>query len=332
MADRITSESTLAYKRLRIARESQDMHDLPVLDKPSERPRRRLPPWLKRPLPAGSVFGYTKQVVDHSGVATVCSEARCPNVTECWAKKHAAFMILGDRCTRRCSFCAVATAKPAPPATDEPQRLAEAVDRLGLSHVVITAVARDDLADEGAAHFARCVEAIHERRRATTVEVLPADFHARLECIQTLCAVGPEIYNHNIETVERLTRSVRPQAKYDRSLEVLRVVKEIAGHIITKSGIMLGLGETGEEVMRTLADLRGVGCDVLTIGQYLQPTTTGHAPVQRFYTPQEFVELGEAARELGFISVASGPFVRSSYNAGEVFDEARRRVLAMGSR
>lgn len=304
------------------------MVHLSLLQDPPPPPRRRLPPWLKRPMPGGSLFAHTKQIVAESGIATVCTQARCPNLTECWAKKHATFMILGDRCTRRCHFCAVTTARPEPPSADEPQRLADAIGRLGLAHVVITAVARDDLKDEGAGHFARCVEAIHRRRPTTTVEVLPADFHARYECIQVLCDTRPELYNHNIETVERLSPRVRPQAKYRRSLEVLRIVKEMAPHILTKSGVMVGLGETHDELLRTFADLREKGCDVLTVGQYLQPTAKGHIPVRKFYTPDEFDGLAEAARRLGFISVASGPFVRSSYNAAEVFDETRRRLAS----
>jgi lipoic acid synthetase len=207
---------------------------------------------------------------------------------------------------------------------DEPDRLAVAVSKLGLNHVVVTAVARDDLKDEGAGHFARCVEEIHRLCATTTVEVLPADFHAREECIQRLCDAAPELYNHNIETVERLAPAIRPQAKHRRSLEVLRKVKEIAPHIVTKSGIMVGLGETEDELLETFEQLREVDCDVLTVGQYLCPGA-GHSPVARFYTPEEFDRLGDAARAMGFLSVASGPFVRSSYNAGEVFDETRRR-------
>jgi len=284
-----------------------------------------LPPWLKRPLPSGD-FARTVQVVEESGVATVCQEARCPNLSECWSKRHATFMILGDKCTRRCHYCAVATARPDPPAADEPDRLAEAVARLNLRHVVITAVARDDLGDEGAGHFARCVTAIHGRCPTTSVEVLPADFHARRDCIQALCEAGPELYNHNLEMVERLTPRIRPQGKYRRSLEVLRTVKGIAPQIMTKSGVMVGLGETMEELHRTFEDLRGAGCDVLTVGQYLQPTLDRHAAVARYYTPDEFERLGEYARSIGFVSVASGPFVRSSYNAAEVFEESRRRL------
>lgn len=292
-------------------------------------PSRRLPPWLKRPLPSGD-FSRTKRVVADSGVATVCQEARCPNLTECWAKRHATFMILGDKCTRRCHYCAVTTARPDPPSVDEPDRLATAVAKLNLNHVVLTAVARDDLGDEGAGHFAACVRAIRKRCATTTIEVLPADFHARPGCIRTLCDAAPELYNHNIEMVERLTPKIRPQGKYRRSLEVLRLVKEITPQLMTKSGLMVGLGETIEELHQTFRDLRSVGCDVLTIGQYLQPTLDGHAPVARFYPPREFDELATFAKSLGFVSVASGPFVRSSYNAAEVFEESRKRFEKPG--
>lgn len=318
------------------------------------RPQRRLPEWLKRPLPQGD-FANTVEIVAQSGVATVCQEARCPNLSECWSKRHATFMILGDKCTRRCHYCAVQTARPDPPAVDEPDRLAEAVSKLNLAHVVITAVARDDLSDQGAGHFARCVEAIHNRCPGTTVEVLPADFHARRDCIETLCRAAPELYNHNLEMVERLTPLFRPQGKYRRSLEVLRIVKEIGSWVakrvsdettdgrsssddlkssigrgapITKSGLMVGLGETVDELHRAFEDLRQVECDVLTVGQYLQPTLDGHTPVVRYYHPDEFESLAEYARGLGFVSVAAGPFVRSSYNAAEVFEESRRRLAA----
>ena len=298
---------------------------LTVLAPGSDRPQRRLPPWLKRPLPSGD-FAHTRAIIAESGVATVCQEAKCPNLSECWSKRQATFMILGDKCTRRCHFCAVQTARPDPPVEDEPDRVAKAVARLSLSHVVLTAVSRDDLEDQGAGHFARCVRAIHERCPGTTVEVLPADFMGRRECIQTLCNARPDLYNHNIEMVERLTPEIRPQAKYRRSLEVLHIVKEIAPRMVTKSGIMVGLGETIGELQRTFEDLRAVACDVLTIGQYLQPSLGDHAPVVKYYTPDEFRELGEHARDLGFVSVASGPFVRSSYNASEVFMESCRRA------
>lgn len=262
----------------------------------------------------------TRRVVAASGVATVCEEARCPNLTECWSKRTATFMILGDRCTRCCRFCAVSTARPEPPAADEPDRLAEAVARLGLRHVVITAVARDDLADEGAGHFAACIRAVRARAPEATIEVLPADFHARPECIATVCDARPDVFNHNIETVERLTPIVRPQAKYRRSLDVLRLVKSHDPGIPTKSGLMVGLGETADELRQTLVDLREAGCSIVTIGQYLQPTPE-HTPIARFYEPAEFDFWAAQAREIGFPSVASGPFVRSSYHAGEVFDD-----------
>lgn len=299
--------------------------ELHVLPQFSPAPRRRLPPWLRRPLPSGD-FSHTNRIVEDSGVATVCQEARCPNLSECWSKRHATFMILGDKCTRRCHYCAVDTARPDPPSTDEPDRLAGAVAKLNLRHVVLTAVARDDLTDEGAGHFAQCVRAIHNGCENTTVEVLPADFHARHNCIETLCDAAPELYNHNLEMVERLTPKLRPQGKYGRSLDVLRLVKEIAPKLITKSGLMVGLGESVEELHQAFRDLRDVGCDVLTIGQYLQPTRDAHAPVEKYYPPEEFEELGAFAESLGFLSVASGPFVRSSYNAADVFEESQRRL------
>ena len=294
-----------------------------VPDSPEPVIRRRLPPWLKRPLPSGD-YSHTRSVVARSGVATVCQQARCPNISQCWAKRHATFMILGDKCTRRCRYCAVATARPDPPAADEPDRLAKAVAELKLRHVVLTAVARDDLKDHGAGHFARCVAAIHQACPGTTVEVLPADFRARRDCIETLCRAGPELYNHNLETVERLTPMIRPQGKYRRSLEVLRIVKETAPDLLTKSGVMVGLGETTKELYQAFRDLREVDCDVLTVGQYLQPTRENHVPTARYYRPEEFDRLAEYARSLGFISVAAGPFVRSSYNAAEVFDQGKR--------
>ncbi len=284
----------------------------------------RLPPWLKKRLPTGGVLESTRRIVDHSGVATVCAEARCPNLPECWSKRHATFMILGDRCTRRCTFCAVTTARPDPPAPDEPRRLAEAVAALALRHAVITAVARDDLPDEGAGQFAACIRAVRRSRPDCVVEVLPADFHGRDDCLRTVCDGGPDIYNHNLETVERLQRAVRPAARYARSLYVLERVKSLRPALLTKSGIMLGLGETRTELHRTLRDLRAVDCDILTVGQYLRPSP-GHAPVSRFVPPGEFDEIAAEARALGFRSVAAGPFVRSSYNAAEVFAAIRLR-------
>jgi len=288
---------------------------------------RRLPPWLKRQLPTGDVLLQTRKIVEASGVATVCEEARCPNLSECWSHRHATFMILGDRCTRRCHFCAVHTARPDPVSPDEPQRLAEAVERLGLRHVVITAVARDDLPDEGAGHFAQCVTEIRRRSPECAIEVLPADFHARDELLDLLVAAEPDIYNHNQETVERLSPSIRPQARYARTLDVLRKVKARRPRMWTKSGLMVGLGETREELTTTMRDLRGVGVDILTVGQYLRPSRE-HAPVARYYEPSEFDELSAEARSLGFASVACGPFVRSSYNAADVYESIQRQRRA----
>ncbi len=299
--------------------------ELNVIDD-SCRPQRRLPPWLKRPLPAGTSFARTKRVVADSGIATVCQDAKCPNLTECWSQRTATFMILGHHCTRRCHYCAVKTARPAPPEPTEPQRLGHAAAELGLRHVVITAVARDDLDDEGAAHFAACVRSVRTHCPTATIEVLPADFRGRRECIQALCDARPDLYNHNIETVERLTPIVRPQARYERSIGVLRTVRESAPHILTKSGLMVGLGESRDDLRRTFADLVEAGCHVLTIGQYLQPSPR-HVPVARYYPPEEFRELADEAKAAGFVSVASGPFVRSSYNAAEVFEAARSRAI-----
>ncbi len=306
------------------------MKSLPVVQSPSPpTPNgRRLPPWLKRPLPTAGM-ALTRRVVGDSKVATVCEEARCPNLTECWSHRTATFMILGDRCTRRCRFCAVETARPDPPSADEPERLAEACADLQLRHVVITAVARDDLEDEGAGHFAECVRHVRARLADATIEVLPADFHARRECIAALCDAVPDVYNHNIETVERLSPVVRPQARYRRSLDVLRVVKDLQPHMPTKSGLMIGIGETPEEIRQTLRDLREALCDVVTIGQYLAPSTA-HAAVVRYYPPEEFEALADEARALGFAAVASGPFVRSSYNAGDVYEHYRRLRASAG--
>lgn len=281
---------------------------------------RRLPGWLKRPLPAGGLAATTRHIVQTSGVATVCQEARCPNLGECWSRRTATFMILGDRCTRRCRFCAVSTAKPVSPEPDEPQRLAAAAAELDLKHVVITAVARDDLPDEGAGHFAACIRAVRDRLPLAAIEVLPADLHARPECIATISAAEPDIFNHNLETVERLTPEVRPQANYRRSLETLRLAGQYRSGMPLKSGLMIGLGETFAEIEQALADLRSVGCTIVTIGQYLQPSPR-QIPVARFYTPEEFEQLKRRAEDMGFTAVASGPFVRSSYQADRLYRE-----------
>jgi lipoic acid synthetase len=292
------------------------------------RARRRLPPWLKRPVPVAEALLATRELIQGLKLNTVCVEARCPNLTECWSRHTATFMILGDKCTRNCKFCAVHTARPDPVDAEEPARLAQAAAHLGLKHVVITSVARDDLPDEGAGHFAACIRAVHASRPGVQVEVLVPDFHARPECVQTVTDAGPEVFNHNVETIPRLHRAIRPQAKYPRSLETLREAKRQRPGITTKSGVMVGLGETRDELVEVFRDLRSVECDLLTIGQYLKPSATDprHAPIERFYTPEEFDELGAVAQELGFRAVASGPFVRSSYFAETLYQGERSAV------
>lgn len=283
---------------------------------PSPSSRRRLPSWLKRPIPASGGMGMTRALVDELGLETVCESARCPNRSECWTRQTATFMVLGEVCTRPCGFCAVPRGKPQPPALDEPERLAEACQRLGLKHVVITSVTRDDLPDGGADHFRRCVLAVRERTGAT-IEVLTPDFDGETDAIDTVLSARPEVFNHNLETVARLQRHVRRKSQYPVSLRVLEHVKQVHPEIRTKSGLMLGLGETTEEIFEALADLRAIGCDFLTLGQYLQPSPR-HLPVERYLPPAEFDELGRLARTLGFLQVASGPFVRSSYHADEM--------------
>jgi lipoic acid synthetase len=279
-------------------------------------PARRLPEWLKRPIPAAGGMGFTRSLVAELGLETVCESARCPNRSECWTRRTATFMILGEVCTRPCGFCAVKRGQPEEVALDEPDRLAEACHRLGLRHVVITSVTRDDLEDGGADHFRRCVLAVRERTGAT-IEVLTPDFDGRGDLIDVVLAASPEVFNHNMETVARLQRHVRRKSQYQVSLSVLAHVKRTRPDIRTKSGLMLGLGETTEEIIETLADLRSAGCDLLTLGQYLQPSPR-HLPVERYLPPAEFDELGRLARSLGFADVASGPFVRSSYHADEM--------------
>lgn len=287
------------------------------LDSPARVARPRLPSWLRIPLPTSNTFARTRLLLDELKLHTVCESAKCPNHWECWSQGTATFMIAGDRCTRACGFCAVTTAKPFPLEPDEPVRVAEATRRMGLKHVVITAVARDDLPDGGASHFKQTIEAVRERNPGIVVEVLVPDFNDRDSALRSVLQARPEIFNHNLETVRRLTPEVRSRAVYDRSLSVLRKAKQWAGkELYTKSGLMLGLGETDAEVHEALRDLRSAGCDLLTLGQYLQPTTA-HLPVIRFVEPAEFEYWGEAARALGFVHVASGPLVRSSYHAAD---------------
>lgn len=283
----------------------------------AEEAHRRLPRWLKRNVPLGNASHFTARLLDELRLETVCDNARCPNRMECYSQKTATFMILGNVCTRPCGFCSVAKGKTQTLETDEPERLAEASLRLGLEHVVITSVTRDDLPDGGAEHFYQCVLAVRAKTGAA-VEVLTPDFLGKPGAIERVVASAPEVFNHNTETVPRLYREVRGRkSDYRWTLELLRRVKQLNPAIKTKSGLMLGLGETREELLDVLADLRDVDCDLLTLGQYLQPSPE-HLPVVRYVTPQEFDELGQAARRMGFQQVASGPFVRSSYHARDM--------------
>jgi lipoic acid synthetase len=287
-----------------------------TIDPPTARPR--IPEWLRLKLPTQNTFAQTRNLLEDLRLHTVCESAKCPNHWECWSKGTATFMIAGDRCTRACGFCAVSTAKPFALEADEPTRVAEATRRMRLKHVVITAVARDDLPDGGAEHFRQTIEAVRAANPGIIVEVLVPDFLDRDASIDAVLSAKPEIYNHNLETVRRLTPSVRSRATYDRSLSVLRKVKEKAGDsIYTKSGLMLGLGETEQELFTAMEDLRAASCDILTLGQYLQPTLK-HLPVVEFISPERFEAYGQRARVMGFVHVASGPMVRSSYHADEV--------------
>jgi lipoic acid synthetase len=284
---------------------------------PAPLSRPRLPEWLRIKLPTSDSFSHTRSLLDELKLHTVCESAKCPNHWECWSKGTATFMIAGDRCTRACGFCAVSTAKPFALEADEPARVAEATRRMRLKHVVITAVARDDLKDGGADHFRATIEEVRKLNPGIVIEVLVPDFNESDAAIETVLTANPHIFNHNLETVRRLTPSVRSRATYDRSLSVLRKVKDRRGNsIYTKSGVMLGLGETQEELFTAMEDLRAAGCDILTLGQYLQPTIK-HLPVVEFVSPQKFEEFGERARQMGFLHVASGPMVRSSYHADE---------------
>jgi len=280
---------------------------------PPAPPARRLPPWLRAKSGHWERIHEMKVLLSGSRLHTVCEEARCPNQGECWTRGTATFMLLGDTCTRSCGFCAVTTGRPIAPDPEEPHHVAEVSRRLGLTFVVVTSVARDDLADGGAAHFAATVRAIHDINPGAQVEVLVPDFKAERESIRTVVESRPTVFNHNLETVDRLSKKVRVQARYRRSLEVLRIAKEL-GQPVTKTGIMLGLGETEEEVLALMRDAHDVGCSILTIGQYLQPTKQ-HLPVVEFVHPDRFKGLEDAGYGLGFKAVYSGPLVRSSYHA-----------------
>ena len=288
-----------------------------------EKPSGPKPQWLKVRAPGGSNYLAIKELLGTLKLATVCQEARCPNVGECWGGGTATFMLLGEVCTRGCRFCAVKTGNPRGKVDpDEPEKVGYAISQMGLDYVVLTSVDRDDLPDEGSGHFARTVEVIKAHRPDLIVEVLTPDFKGESAYIEKIVRAKPDVFAHNVETVERLQRPVRdPRAGYSQSLNVLEKVKELDSSRFTKTSLMLGVGEQEEEILQTLRDLRAIGCDVVTFGQYLQPTKR-HLEVQRYYTPEEFQYWQKAAEDLGFLYVASGPLVRSSYRAGEFFMRA----------
>lgn len=290
----------------------------------------RKPEWLKIKLNTNKNYTDLKKMMRAENLHTVCEEARCPNIHECWAdRRTATFMILGSVCTRACRFCAIKTGLPSEVDWDEPRRIAESVKKMNLKHVVITTVARDDLRDGGASVYAETIRRVREENPYTTVEVLPFDFNGNKENIKLLMDAKPDILNHNIETVERLTPRVRAKAKYDRSLEMLRYCKELYPEIPTKSSIMIGLGETEEEILQTMDDLLANGVDILTIGQYLQPTRK-HIKVEKYYSPLEFGKLRKIAMEKGFKHCQAGPMVRSSYHADEQVNAAARERQEQG--
>ena len=290
------------------------MSDLMAIDPP--RRKTRLPEWFRVPAPGSEGYRDLKKLVAEKGLHTVCESARCPNIGECWGSRTATFMILGDICTRSCGFCAVKTGRPTGLDTDEPRRVGDAVQALDLKHAVITSVNRDELPDGGAGIFAETIREVHRMCPDTSVEVLIPDFKGNWDALSEVMDAGPEILNHNVETVPRLYRMMRPQARYDQSLELLERAKQLRPDVPVKSGIMVGAGERQDEVTETISDIARQGTDILTIGQYLQPTPN-HVPVDRFYDPREFDELRTFASGLGYSHVESGPLVRSSYHAAE---------------
>jgi lipoic acid synthetase len=296
----------------------------------ADNPIQRKPGWIRVKAPTSAAYHETRELMRSKKLSTVCEEASCPNIGECWSQKHATMMIMGEICTRACSFCNVATGLPNALDADEPRRVAEAVATLGLRHVVITSVDRDDVADGGAAHFVAVIEAIRAAAAGTTIEILTPDFLRKPGSVETVAMARPDVFNHNLETVPRLYPSIRPGARYYQSLRLLDKVKQVDPQIFTKSGLMVGLGETKAEIGQVMDDLRIADVDFLTIGQYLQPTVK-HAAVDRFVTPEEFEELASMARAKGFLQVSATPLTRSSYHADADFAalrEARAKKLA----
>jgi lipoyl synthase len=292
-----------------------------------DQPSPRKPAWIRVKAPTSAAYAATRQLVREKRLHTVCEEAACPNIGECWARKHATVMILGDICTRACAFCNVATGKPGRVDPDEPANVALMAVELGLKHMVITSVDRDDLDDGGAGQFVRCIERVRAASPATTIEVLTPDFRGKTGALDRVVAAGPDVFNHNLETVPRLYRAIRPGARYDHSLALLAAAKALSPTIFSKSGIMVGLGEQSTEVLQVMDDLRAAKVDFLTIGQYLQPTPK-HAAIDRFVTPEEFEDYKRIGVEKGFLMVASSPLTRSSYHADRDFEtlSAARRA------
>jgi lipoyl synthase len=295
----------------------------------AETPMLRKPDWIRVKAPGSAAYHETARIVRQARLVTVCEEAGCPNIGECWSKKHATFMIMGDTCTRACSFCNVRTGRPGPLDADEPSRVGEAVAKMGLSHAVITSVDRDDLDDGGALHFVRVIREIRKASPATTIEVLTPDFLRKNGAVEQVVEAGPDVFNHNLETVPALYLTIRPGARYFHSLRLLQRVKEIDPQLFTKSGIMVGLGETREQVLQVMDDMRSADIDFITIGQYLQPTRK-HAAINRFVTPEEFKAYEAVAYSKGFVMVAASPLTRSSHHAGDDFAKLRaaRRLKA----
>jgi len=306
-----------------------------LLDKTAARPRHpekvnrpetpllRKPEWIRVRAPGSAAYAETQKIVRDNKLVTVCEEAGCPNIGECWSKKHATFMIMGDTCTRACAFCNVKTGRPGPLAADEPERVGDAVARMGLAHAVITSVDRDDLDDGGARHFARTIAAIRKASPATTIEVLTPDFLKKDGALEQVVRARPDVFNHNLETVPSLYLRIRPGARYFHSLRLLQRVKELDPAMFTKSGVMVGLGEGREEVMQVMDDMRSAAIDFITIGQYLQPTRR-HAAIARFVTPDEFKSYETLAYAKGFLMVAASPLTRSSHHAGDDFARLRQ--------
>jgi lipoic acid synthetase len=302
----------------------------PEKQKNPDRPAGRKPEWIRVKAPQGEKYLETKEIVRRHKLTTVCEEAGCPNIGECWQQKHATFMIMGEVCTRACAFCNVATGKPEALDKLEPLRVGVAVMQMGLKHVVITSVDRDDLPDSGADHFVKTIQAIRMKSPDTTVEILPGDFRGDMTAIDSVINARPDVFNHNLETVPRLYPTIRPGARYFRSLRLLQRVKELDPMAFTKSGLMVGLGETKEEVAQVMDDMRAAGIDFITIGQYLQPTPK-HAPLDRFWTPEEFEQLAKMAKAKGFLMASCTPLTRSSHHAGDDFAKlkaAREAKLA----